>query len=245
MKLKIDKLSKSYVEDNMILDAVDYEDEFHTLAIIGPSGGGKSTLLRIVGGLLSPSDGNLFVNDEKVIFGKNELQEYRKEIGFVFQQGGLFKHMSAEDNIIVPLIKVHKYSKDRANDRAHELLSRFGLLNDSKKKPSELSGGQQQRIAIARAIAAKPKLLLLDEPTSALDPEYTNEVLDQINELKDEGLDFIIVTHEMGFARHACEKIAFLTDGKLLESGCSNEVFTNPKTSELKNFLGRLLEWQN
>ena len=123
------------------------------------------------------------------------------------------------------------------------LLKRFGLENDGNKKPSELSGGQQQRIAIARAVAPKPKLLLLDEPTSALDPEYTNEVLDIVDELKKDGLDFIIVTHEMGFARHACDKVAFLYDGRLIEYGESSELFTHPETTELGRFLIKLLEW--
>ena len=124
-----------------------------------------------------------------------------------------------------------------------ELLARFGLKDDWKKKPAELSGGQQQRVAIARAVAAKPKLLLLDEPTSALDPEYTTEVLDIIHELKNEGLDFIIVTHEMGFARHACDKAAFLCEGTLMEYGESGQIFAQPKTEKLRRFLGKLLEW--
>ena len=133
--------------------------------------------------------------------------------------------------------------EERAHLGVNELLERFGLGADGHKKPAALSGGQQQRVAIARAIAAKPGILLLDEPTSALDPEYTTEVLDIVNELKEEGLDFIIVTHEMGFARHACEKAAFLCEGKLMEYGSGSEIFDAPKSEQLKNFLGRLLEW--
>ena len=125
-----------------------------------------------------------------------------------------------------------------------DLLTRFGLEEDILKKPAALSGGQQQRVAIARAIAARPNLLLLDEPTSALDPEYTTEVLDIVNELKQEGMDFIIVTHEMGFARHACEKAAFLCEGRLMEYGPSETLFHQPETEQLQGFLGKLLEWE-
>lgn len=243
MKIEFQGLSKQFEDDRHILESVDFSDDIHTLAIIGPSGGGKSTLLRIMGGLIYPTSGKLWIDNKEIKYNEWELQEYRKSIGFVFQQGGLFRHMTALKNITVPLMKVHGYTKEQADERAMELLSRFGLAQDAQKKPSALSGGQQQRIAIARAIAAKPKLLLLDEPTSALDPEYTTEVLDIISELKDEGMDFVIVTHEMGFARNACEKVAFLCEGKLMEYGNSSELFTNPNTEKLKQFLGKLLEW--
>ena len=243
MKLEFHGLSKQFDQGRMILQPMDFCDEIHTLAIIGPSGGGKSTLLRIIGGLLPPSSGTLSINGEELPKEEEGLQRYRKKLGFVFQQGGLFRHLSARENIVLPLTKVHGYSEAEAGERADELLERFGMGADGHKKPAALSGGQQQRVAIARAIAAKPAILLLDEPTSALDPEYTTEVLDIVNELKEEGLDFIIVTHEMGFARHACEKVAFLCEGKLMEYGSSSEIFDAPKSEQLKNFLGRLLEW--
>lgn len=243
MKIKFENLSKEFEDNRNILQSINFYDDIHALAIIGPSGGGKSTLLRIIGGLISYTSGSIWVDDGMVPCDEVKLQDYRKNIGFVFQQGGLFKHMTAFENITIPLMKVHNYTKYEANVRANELLFRFGLSEDAHKRPFALSGGQKQRIAIARAIAAKPKLLLLDEPTSALDPEYTTEVLDVINELKNDGIDFIIVTHEMGFARHACEKIAFLCDGILMEFGKSQDIFTNPKTKELSKFLSRLLEW--
>lgn len=243
MKIKFQALSKQFDDGRFIINEMDYDDDIHTLAIIGSSGSGKSTLLRMLGGLLTPTSGTIWIDGQEIEQTDAALTAYRKQIGFVFQQGGLFRHMSALDNIAIPLVKVHGYDKTQANDRALELLKRFGLENEAHKKPSELSGGQQQRVAIARAIAPKPKLLLLDEPTSALDPEYTNEVLDIVNELQKEGMDFVIVTHEMGFARHACEKIAFLHDGKLIETGRSEDVFQHPQTEQLQKFLSKLLEW--
>ena len=243
MRVEFQNLSKQYEPGQSILNPMDFADDVHTLAIIGPSGGGKSTLLRIIGGLIAPTTGRLWVDSEEIEQNESSLQQYRKKIGFVFQQGGLFRHMNAHDNITIPLEQVHGYSHAEASDRAMELLERFGLKDDWMKKPAALSGDQQQRVAIARAIAARPGLLLLDEPTSALDPEYTTEVLDVIQELKEDGLNFIIVTHEMGFARHACDKAAFLCEGCLMEYGESAQIFGNPETEQLKQFLGKLLEW--
>lgn len=243
MKIEFQGLTKQYDQEHVVLKPMEFSDDIHTLAIIGPSGGGKSTLLRILGGLLLPTSGQVSVGGEELPTDERALQKYRQGLGFVFQQGGLFRHLSAMENITLPLEQVHGYTKQEAARRAEELLERFGLGADGRKKPSELSGGQQQRVAIARAVAARPRLLLLDEPTSALDPEYTNEVLDVIHELKNEGMDFVIVTHEMGFARHACEKVAFLCEGSLLEYGDSASLFAHPKTRQLERFLSRLLEW--
>ncbi len=243
MRVEFHNLSKRFDNSRTVIEPMDFADDIHTLAIIGPSGGGKSTLLRILGGLITPTTGDILMDGVPIGCDEHELQHYRANLGFVFQQSGLFKHLSALENITLPLEKVHGFSKEAAEERAMALLRRFGLENDGLKRPNELSGGQQQRVAIARAIAAKPKLLLLDEPTSALDPEYTTEVLDIVNELKTEGLDFIIVTHEMGFAHRACEKVAFLCEGKLMEYGFSAELFAEPKTKQLKSFLGKLLEW--
>ncbi|MBK5201206.1 MAG: amino acid ABC transporter ATP-binding protein [Spirochaetaceae bacterium] len=239
MRITIKDLSHSFVtpEGKMkkVLSHVDFDDDISTLSLIGPSGGGKSTLLRILAGLIKPTEGEFFIECKKT--------------GFVFQQNGLFKHWTGLENITIPLEKVHKYTHTEALERAEELLDRFGLLKDAYKKPSELSGGQQQRIAIARAVAPRPNLLFLDEPTSALDPEYTVEVLDMINELKDEGLNFIIVTHEMGFAKLACEKTGFLSEtvlsqgARLIEVGKSREIFEHPKEPIVKNFLDKILMW--
>ncbi len=151
--------------------------------------------------------------------------------------------MTGHQNIVIPLVEVHGFNEADAKDIADQLLKRFGLMTDGCKFPHQLSSGQQQRIAIARAVASKPKLLLLDEPTSALDPELTNEVLNMIHALSDEGMRIIVVTHEMGFAKNACEKALFFHDGRLVESGNCKKIFEIPQTQELKTFLDKVLEW--
>ncbi len=242
MRMQLEGVTRSF-GDAVVLDGIDFDDEVTTLAIIGPSGGGKSTLLRILGGLLAPSSGQILLDGEPVPTEEAALAPWRASLGFVFQDGGLFHHLSARENIALPLRAVHGMDAEAANARADELLERFGLAGEGSKRPAQLSGGQRQRVAIARAVAPRPRMLLLDEPTSALDPEYTTEVLDLLRDLKNEGTRFITVTHEMGFARHACDKVAFLTGGKLAEYGPSEQVFTAPATPELKRFLGKLLEW--
>jgi len=243
MRVLLEEVRKSFgpVE---VLSGVNLDDDINKLAIIGPSGGGKSTLLRIIGGLLAPTSGRVAVDGETVDYTERNLVRYRAQLGFVFQQNGLFQHLSARRNIALPMQVVHGVGAAEAQERAQELLDRFGLAPDADKLPSQLSGGQQQRAAIARAIAASPKLVLLDEPTSALDPEYTSEVLDVINDLGRDGVRFIIVTHEMGFALHACDATAFLSGGTLLEYGPSARLFETPATPELQRFLSKLLEWR-
>ena len=240
MRLETRGLSKSFDGKTDVLNDINFCGDVSSLALIGRSGCGKSTLLRVLGGLLPASRGMALLDGEAV----SDSENYRKKIGFVFQQGGLFSHLSALENITLPLVKVHGLSKAQADERAYELLSRFGLACEAGKKPAQLSGGQKQRISIARAVAPKPRMLLLDEPTSALDPEYTTEVLNMIRELKNEKLSFIIATHEMGFALHACEKMIFLYNNKIAEHGESKEVFAHPETQELKDFLSKILEWK-
>ena len=243
MRIKLEGLFKCF-NGRTVLDGINFDDDVTTLAIIGPSGGGKSTLLRILGGLLPPTSGTLRIDGKIIPQDEKGLVEYRSSIGFVFQDGGLFHHLSARENVSLPLQAVHGMEKDEAEARAHALLKRFGLSSEEDKRPAHLSGGQRQRVAIARAVASRPKMLLLDEPTSALDPEYTAEVLDLLRDLKEEGTHFIVATHEMGFARNACDKTAFLHGGRLLEHGPSPETFANPCTPELESFLGKLLEWR-
>lgn len=243
MRVRLEGLSHNF-NGNEVLHDIDFDDDITTLAVIGPSGSGKSTLLRIVGGLLAPSDGRLAIDGKPVPRAERDLVSYRSEIGFVFQLGGLFHHLSARENIALPLRVVHGLSAEEASGRANALLERLGLAGEGEKRPTQLSGGMQQRIAIARAIAPRPRLLLLDEPTSALDPEYTSEVLGLINSLRKDNMRFIVVTHELGFARHACEKLAFLHEGRIREYGSSSQLFSDPKTPELTHFLSKLLAWQ-
>jgi len=240
LRLELENIYKSYDGGKLVLDNISFRDDIYTLALIGRSGCGKSTLLRILGGLIPATSGTVTVNGEVAA----EHEHYRKKIGFVFQQMSLFSHITARENITLPLIKVHGLTQEQAGERADSLLDRFDLKSEGGKMPAQLSGGQKQRIAIARALAPKPGILLLDEPTSSLDPEYTNEVLNMILELKNENLAFIIATHEMGFALHACEKVAFLDGGKIAEYGNGSDVFANPQTDELKTFLSKMLEWK-
>ncbi len=215
MKLALNQIVKRFA-GNLVLDGVSLSlEKVHTLALVGPSGGGKSTLLRIIGGLEYPDSGGLEINGEPVNFQEEALLKHRRSIGTVFQSFNLFPHLTALQNITLPLEKVHRRAASEANAIARQLLERFRLADHADKRPAELSGGQRQRVAIARAISIKPKLLLFDEPTSALDPEMAAEVLDAIRELREEGRDFILVTHEMGFARRVADQVAFLADGKI------------------------------
>lgn len=241
MRIDINNLSHRF-DERPVLKNVNISDELTCLAIVGPSGGGKSTLLRILGGLIFPTEGSFSFNNSPVNYAKDP--SLHKKIGFVFQNNGLFPHLSGIKNVELPLVHVHGMPPAEAHDHACKLLTRFGLREHSEKYPYELSGGQQQRIAIARAVAPRPDLLLLDEPTSALDPEYTSEVLDMVHELQKEGLNIITVTHEMGFARNACEKAAFLAEGSILEYGPSEEIFSSPKNPLFKSFLNQVLEWK-
>lgn len=243
MRIELAGVSKTFSDGHRALDCITYSEDFNALAVIGPSGGGKSTLLRILGGLIAPTSGGVAIDGSKVSFDEKRLIQYRRQIGFVFQSKGLFNHLTARQNIILPLVNVHGYTKTSAEEAADNLLDRFGLAGAGHKFPHELSGGQQQRVAIARAVAVKPKLLLLDEPTSALDPELTGEVLDLLNELRNDGLNIILVTHEMGFAKKACDKLMFIVNGRLAECGDSEMLFTRPKTAELAGFLSKVLEW--
>lgn len=243
MKLNISNLSKHFGE-HKALDAISLAlENTHSLVLIGPSGGGKTTLLRILAGLEIPDAGTVEINGEAIQFHESALSQYRRTIGVVFQAFNLFPHLTALENIILPLEKVHNYGPTQARDIAFELLRQFQLDAHANKKPAALSGGQRQRVAIARAVAIKPRVVLFDEPTSALDPEMTAEVLDMIEQLREEGTDLILVTHEMGFARLAADRVAFLSGGRVLEFGETKSVFDAPKTEECRRFLGTILKY--
>ncbi|MGL4935203.1 MAG: amino acid ABC transporter ATP-binding protein [Cetobacterium sp.] len=237
MEIKIEKLSKAFGEQ-IVLDEIELElSQIHSLVIIGPSGGGKSTLLRVLAGLESIDKGRIVLNGEVVPEKEESLHEYRKGIGVVFQAFNLFPHLTALKNILLPLEKVHQVNPVEAEKRALKLLKRFGLFEHKDKYPHQLSGGQQQRVAIVRAMALEPKVLLLDEPTSALDPALTKEILEAIKELRKDKKDMILVTHEMEFAKGVADCIIFVSGGKIIEIGIPSEIFSNPKTEELKAFL--------
>ncbi|WP_373481984.1 amino acid ABC transporter ATP-binding protein [Acetobacterium sp.] len=243
MNIELINICKTF-EEELVLKDVCGSFDIHSIAVIGPSGGGKSTLLRIIGGLLAPDSGTLKINGETIEFSKKYLYSYRRNIGFVFQSKGLFEHLTAMENMLLPLVHALGMGKTEALEISSTLFERFGLTDEINKYPFQLSGGQQQRIAIARAVAVQPKLLLLDEPTSALDPEYTAEVLNMLGELQNDGLKTIIVTHEMGFAKNACEKVVFLANKQIIESGDSSQIFKHPQTRELQLFLNKILEWK-
>ncbi len=243
MKLKLRQLTKRF-GSHPAVDHVSLElDEVHALVLIGPSGGGKSTLLRIVAGLEFPDAGEVEIHGETMRFNEAHLLHHRRTVGTVFQAFNLFPHLSALHNITLPLEKVHGHSPAAAREIARELLARFRLEAHGGKRPAELSGGQRQRVAIARAVSIKPRLLLLDEPTSALDPEMTAEVLDMIGELRAEGRDFLLVTHEMGFARQAADEVVLLAEGRIVEAGPVKQIFEAPTNPATRDFLARILKY--
>ena len=243
MKVELRNVTKAF-GTNRVLDDVSFEAEFaHVLALIGPSGGGKSTLLRLLAGLDRPDSGTILVDGTALERSEAALRLYRRTIGTVFQAYNLFPHLSARDNVVLPLVQVHGLSKAAAIARADDVLRRFQLIAHADKQPGLLSGGQRQRVAIARALAIEPKFLLLDEPTSALDPEMTAEVLDVIAELRTLGQPIILVTHEMGFARQSADLVAFVADGGIQECAPAGTFFSNPATPETRKFLEKILKY--
>ena len=211
------------------------------VVVIGPSGSGKSTLCRTVN-RLEPIDSGTITIDGKVLpeEGK-DLATLRADVGMVFQSFNLFAHRTILDNVTLGPMKVKGTSKKEAEAQALELLTRVGVENQARKRPAQLSGGQQQRVAIARALAMRPKVMLFDEPTSALDPEMINEVLDVMTALAREGMTMIVVTHEMGFARKAADRVIFMADGAIVEEASPEEFFTNPRSSRARDFLSKLI----
>ena len=243
MKLNLRNISKSFGRQ-LVLDNVSLSlENVHSLVLIGPSGCGKSTLLRIIAGLEYPNQGEMEVDGEAVSFTEEALIRHRRTVGVVFQAFNLFPHLTMLKNITLPLEKVHAVPPAEAEDRAMQLLKRLQLEQHAHKKPAQLSGGQRQRVAIARAVSTKPRLLLFDEPTSALDPEMTAEVLDVIEELREEGLDFILVTHNMGFAKRVADQVAVLVDGHIVETGTGEHAFDQLVSQQSRDFLAKVLKY--
>ncbi|MFC7258020.1 amino acid ABC transporter ATP-binding protein [Streptomyces lutosisoli] len=212
------------------------------VVVIGPSGSGKSTLCRAINRLETIESGTIKLDGRPLPEEGKGLAKLRAEVGMVFQSFNLFAHKTVLQNVSLAQIKVRGRKKDEADKRSRELLDRVGLASQAPKYPAQLSGGQQQRVAIARALAMDPKALLFDEPTSALDPEMINEVLEVMQQLARDGMTMVVVTHEMGFARSAANRVVFMADGRIVEDRTPEEFFTNPRSDRAKDFLSKILK---
>lgn len=244
-RIRIEHLYKDFVITNneslhAVKDASLIVQEGEVVVIIGPSGSGKSTLLRSINKLEIPSAGRIFIDEDEVT-GSADIRKIREEVGMVFQSFNLFPHLSVLQNIILGPIKVKKMEKSAAKKLGLELLARVGLSEKANSHPNQLSGGQQQRVAIARALAMNPKVMLFDEPTSALDPEMIKEVLDVMLSLAKSGMTMLIVSHEMGFASAAADRVVFMDAGEIIEVDTPENLFNNPQLERTKQFLKHIL----
>ncbi|MFE8990677.1 amino acid ABC transporter ATP-binding protein [Streptomyces collinus] len=212
------------------------------VVVIGPSGSGKSTLCRAINRLETIESGEIVLDGQPLPEEGKPLARLRADVGMVFQSFNLFAHKTVLQNVSLGQVKVRGRRKEDADQRSRELLDRVGVANQADKYPAQLSGGQQQRVAIARALAMEPKAMLFDEPTSALDPEMINEVLEVMKQLARDGMTMIVVTHEMGFARSAANRVVFMSDGRIVEDRSPDEFFTNPSSDRAKDFLSKILK---
>ncbi len=240
--LEVNNLQKAFGDLKVLNDITLSIKKGEVVVFLGPSGSGKSTLLRCINVLETPNQGEIIFKNEKILDKKYNITKYRKKVGMCFQKFNLFPFMTVLENISYAPIHVLKKSKNEANEYSMKLLEKVGMDNKWKVYPDTLSGGQQQRVAIARALAMEPELILFDEPTSALDPELVGEVLAVMKELAREGMTMAIVTHEMGFAREVADRVVFMDEGYIVESGTPEEIFTNPKNERTKSFLARVLQ---
>src|SRR5688572_10107350 len=237
----LERVNKHFGPLHVLVD-VDLEIERgEVVVIIGPSGSGKSTLCRVINRLEPIDSGTIRFDGREVPAEGRELARLRSEVGMVFQAFNLFAHKTVLDNVTLGPIRVRKEKAEVARERAMALLERVGIADQARKFPAQLSGGQQQRAAIARALAMQPKAMLFDEPTSALDPEMVGEVLDVMTALAGEGMTMIVVTHEMGFARHAAHRVVFMADGQIVEEAPPAEFFDHPRSDRAKDFLSKIL----
>ena len=216
-------------------------DRGQVVVVLGPSGSGKSTLCRTLNRLETIDSGTIAIDGEQLPVEGRRLAQLRSDVGMVFQSFNLFAHKTILENVTLAPTKVRKIAADKARERAMALLERVGVANQAQKYPAQLSGGQQQRVAIARSLAMDPKVMLFDEPTSALDPEMVNEVLAVMTTLAGDGMTMLVVTHEMGFARRAADRVIFMADGAIAEDGTPAEFFDNPRSDRAKDFLGKIL----
>ena len=239
--VSLNGVNKHYGQLHVLKDINMQVRKGEVVVVIGPSGSGKSTLCRAINRLETIDDGNISIDGKLLPKEGKELARLRADVGMVFQSFNLFAHKTILENVTLGLIKVRGTPKAQADKEAMALLERVGVGQQAPKFPAQLSGGQQQRVAIARALAMRPKVMLFDEPTSALDPEMINEVLDVMVQLAKEGMTMIVVTHEMGFARKAADRVVFMADGQIVEDTTPEEFFTNPQSGRAKDFLSKLL----
>jgi glutamate transport system ATP-binding protein len=237
----IDGVNKHFGDLHVLQDINLTVGKGEVVVVLGPSGSGKSTLCRTINRLETYESGSITIDGRAMPEEGKELANLRADVGMVFQSFNLFAHKTIRDNVTLGPIKVRKKSKSEAAKLADGLLKRVGVEAQADKYPAQLSGGQQQRVAIARSLAMDPKVMLFDEPTSALDPEMVNEVLDVMVGLAKEGMTMIVVTHEMGFARKAADRVVFMADGQIVEVDTPDEFFNNPKSERAKDFLGKIL----
>ncbi|HJJ95020.1 MAG TPA: amino acid ABC transporter ATP-binding protein [Methanocorpusculum sp.] len=239
--LKVDGLRKSF-GDNEVLKGINAEiHEGEVIAIIGPSGCGKSTFLRSLNLLEEPTGGHIYFEGTDITDKSVNINKMREKIGMVFQQFNLFPNMTVKKNIMLAPVQLKVMTKAEASKKADELLARIGLSDKADMHPQQLSGGQQQRVAIIRALAMNPDVMLFDEPTSALDPEMVGEVLSLMKDLAKSGMTMLVVTHEMGFAREVADRVFFINNGVIAEENKPAELFSNPKSPRLKDFLSKVL----
>jgi general L-amino acid transport system ATP-binding protein len=239
--IKCEGVNKWFGEFHVLRDVnVDVLPQ-EVVVIIGPSGSGKSTFIRCINRLEEHQEGKIVVDNIELSHDVRNIAAIRREIGMVFQQFNLFPHLTVLQNITLAPIQVRRWSRDKAEAKARELLTRVGIPEQAEKYPGQLSGGQQQRVAIARALAMEPKIMLFDEPTSALDPEMIKEVLDVMKELALSGMTMLCVTHEMGFAREVADRVLFFDQGRIVETGTPEHFFVNPQHPRTKLFLSQIL----
>lgn len=249
--LKIEDVCKNFGDLKVLKNNSLEVEKGEVVCLIGPSGAGKSTLLRTINQLETVKSGKIWVDGELIVdkkHGKNKVNKTHKEImkdllevGMVFQRFNLFPHMTVLQNIMLPQQEVKKVPKEEAKKKALELLEKVGLIDKKDVYPNKLSGGQQQRVAIARALAMEPMIMLFDEPTSALDPTLVGEVLKVMKDLANEGMTMIVVTHEMGFAKEVADKVVFMENGEIIETGEPSQIFENPTQEKTKEFLSKIL----
>ena len=240
--IEVKNLVKKFDDGFVVLNGISEKiEKGEKIVIIGPSGSGKSTFLRCLNLLETATSGEILFEGRNILDKKTDINEIRQKMGMVFQHFNLFPHLTVLQNITLAPVMLKKMTKDAADKKARELLDRIGLLDKADAYPSSLSGGQKQRIAIVRSLAMNPDVILFDEPTSALDPEMVGEVLSLMKELASEGMTMICVTHEMGFAREVATRVLFMDGGKIAEQGTPDEIFENPKSERLQQFLNAIL----